>query len=172
MATLTDEQDPALCFSVSYTLREYLSIVQAAYGKRGKPAGGLPWLVRPAAMLVASCLFVIKKRRMPVCHFRIDSHEIQPETADDTLRILWSEVLAVHAYTQGYLVEKAKGPCPCPTAVSGLARGSGLRLGGSAGRRSRMRKAEARDVRVATAAVRPEFANLLFVLAQARGDLR
>lgn len=129
MNTSTDTPEPALSFSVSYSLREYLSIVQdhlptavqAEQLRRGKPPGRLPALARPVVALVASCLFFYKKRRMPVCHFRIDGQAIQRETADGTLTIPWSEVLAVHAYTQGYLVEKAKGAVPLPYRCFGSA---------------------------------------------------
>jgi len=112
----------AVKFSVSYSLGEYLSIVQdhipsvlAAYeAERGKPLTRRPKLLKFFWIPVASVGFLLKKRRMPVCHFTIDRERIQRVTRDGTLDIPWTDVIAVHPYTQGYLVEKSKGAVPLP----------------------------------------------------------
>jgi hypothetical protein len=111
-----------LKFSVSYSLGEYLSIVQdhipsllAAYeAKRGKPLTRSPKLLKLLLIPVASVGFYFKKRRMPICHFTIDREGIQRVTQDGILKFPWSDVVAVHRYTLGYVVEKSKGAVPLP----------------------------------------------------------
>ena len=115
-------QDPVLEFSVNYSLSEYLSIVQdhfpsalAAYdSRRGKPLKRMPWLAKVLLFLVGSIVFYFKKRRMSVCHFTIDGERIQRVTQDGILEIPWTDVVAVHRYTQGYMVQKLKGAVPLP----------------------------------------------------------
>jgi len=112
----------AVKFSVSYSLGEYLSIVQdhipsvlSAYeAERGKPLTRRPKLLKFFWIPLASVGFYFKKRRMPVCHFTIDRERIQRVTRDGTLEIPWTNVIAVHPSTQGYLVEKSKGAVPLP----------------------------------------------------------
>jgi hypothetical protein len=113
-------------FSVSYTLSEYLSFVRdhlpvvmaeelARKGKSGKtPGKGTHALIRATTMAVASVVFFFKKRRMPVCDFEIDEENITRTTADGRLVVPWGKVVAIHRYSQGYLVVKGEGALPLP----------------------------------------------------------
>ncbi len=115
---------PSISFSVSYTLREYLSFVRdhvpagieqmAAAGKikKGKKVNPryVLWLLVP----VATIGFYFKKRRMPVCDFVIDEREIRRTTADGVMVVPWSKVVAIRRYTRGFLIEKSTGAMPLP----------------------------------------------------------
>jgi hypothetical protein len=115
---------PTVSFSVSYSLREYLSFVRdhvpagieqmtaagkVKKGKRVNPRQVL-WLLVP----VATIGFYFKKRRMPVCDFVIDEREIRRTTADGVMGVPWSEVVAIRRYTRGFLIEKSTGAMPLP----------------------------------------------------------
>lgn len=109
-------------FSVSYSLSEYLSIVQdhapsalaAYYSQRGKPLRRMPRLLNCLLIPAASVVFYFKKRRMPVCDFTISSERIERVTQDGVLEIPWSDVVAVQRYTRGYVIQKSKGSVPLP----------------------------------------------------------
>lgn len=109
-------------FSVSYSLSEYLSMVQdhypnalaEYYSQRGKPIKRLSRLAKLLVGLVASIAFYFKKRRMPVCHFTIDGERIQRVTPDGVLNIPWTDIVAVRRYTQGYMLQKSRGAVPLP----------------------------------------------------------
>jgi len=120
--TQNPARTPRLHFSVSYSLAEYRSFVQehmavvmakrvAAKGKRSQ---GQSRLLRWLIGAVAGPAFLLKKRRMPVCEFTIDEHEILRKAADGHLVVPWSKVVAVHRYSQGYLVERDNGGIPIP----------------------------------------------------------
>lgn len=106
--------------SVSYTLSEYLSFVRdhlptilgRAKGHRTAPvlSPKMGWLVKAAASLS----FAIKKLRMPVCEFVIDEQRILRRTSIGELIVPWSDVIEVHRYSQGFLIEKARGAMPLP----------------------------------------------------------
>jgi len=113
----------AIRFSVSYSLNEYLSFVQdhaaVVLAKEAVAKGKVP-KTKPSALtrgmiaMFASIMFLIKKHRMPVCEFEISEQEIRRRTADGELVVAWAEVLAVHKYSRGYLVEKKSGAMPLP----------------------------------------------------------
>ena len=113
---------PTLEFSVSYSLSEYLSIVQdhyprasaSYYSRRGKPLKRITRLTTLVLTLVGSVMFFFKKRRMPVCHFTINGERIKRVTQDGILEFPWTGVVAVHRYTQGYLIQKSRGAVPLP----------------------------------------------------------
>jgi hypothetical protein len=148
---------PAIRFSVSYTLAEYMSILREHIGflfrhmpkaKRlrqttvplalGVLAGLVAWfagagwirtmfaaasalsvLSLPVTLnmwiaLVAPPVFFMKKRRMPVCEFRIDGHGIERTSRLGTLKRSWDEVKMVRRYRRGYLLMFAKGGIPIP----------------------------------------------------------
>lgn len=113
---------PTIEFSVSYSLSEYLSMVQEHYpsalaeyySRRGKPTKRMSRLAKLLVVLVASVAFYFKKRRMHVCHFTVDGERIQRVTQDGVLNILWTDVVAVRRYTQGYMVQKFRGAIPLP----------------------------------------------------------
>jgi hypothetical protein len=114
---------PSITFSVSYTLNEYLSFVQehaaAVLAKQAGAKGKLPrskpsLLSRGLISIFASVMFFFKKRRMPICEFTIDEQRIVRNTALGQLVVLWPEIVAIHRYSQGYLVEKCNGAMPLP----------------------------------------------------------
>jgi hypothetical protein len=148
---------PAIRFSVSYTLGEYMSILREHIGflfrhmpkaKRlrqttvplalGVLAGLVAWLAGPGWIrtmfeaasalsflslpftlnmwiaLVAPPVFFVKKRRMPVCEFRIDGHGIERRSRLGTFEKRWDEVKMVRRYRRGYLLMFARGGIPIP----------------------------------------------------------
>jgi hypothetical protein len=64
--------------------------------------------------LVAPPVFFLKKRRMPVCEFRIDGHGIERSTKQSRLVRSWDEVKMMRRYSRGYLLMFAKGGIPIP----------------------------------------------------------
>ena len=122
MITETDAIPPSIQFSVSYSLSEYLSIVKehlpvaiAEHPRsKGKPRKQPSVFDRFLIVPLASVAFAFKKRRMPVCDFTISEQGIRRVTAMGELHVPWSEVVAVHRYSQGYLVAKKNGGIPLP----------------------------------------------------------
>lgn len=74
----------------------------------------LPFTVPLWVALVAPPVFFLKRRRMPVCEFRIDGEGITRESRLGTLERTWSEVKMVRRYERGYLLMFAKGGMPIP----------------------------------------------------------
>jgi hypothetical protein len=148
---------PAIRFSVSYTLAEYMSILRAHLGfilrhmpnaKRSRQtwgplatgivAGLLAWVIGPGwarnilavcsalsflslpftldlwIALIAPPVFLLKKRRMPVCDFRIDAHGIERTSRLGVFARTWDDVKMVRRYERGYLLMFAKGGIPIP----------------------------------------------------------
>jgi YcxB-like protein len=113
---------PAITFSVSYGLLEYLSFVHAHFPlvvemlvAEGKMKKRPPRVLYPLALLGAPVAFLRKKRSMPVCDFTIDEREIRRVTKDGTLVTPWNSVLAVRRYPRGYFIDKGlKGAMPLP----------------------------------------------------------
>jgi len=110
-----------IAFSVSYSLREYLSFVRdylpdglAEMAAQGKSRGVSARVVRPFALVGAAVAFFFKKRRMPVCDFTIDEAGIRRATRDGVLVIPWNEVRRVYRYTEGYLVREHRGAVALP----------------------------------------------------------
>jgi hypothetical protein len=64
--------------------------------------------------VVAPPVFFLKKRRMPVCAFRIDGRGIERTNRLGTLVRSWDEVRMVRRYSRGYLLMFAKGGIPIP----------------------------------------------------------
>lgn len=125
--TAPGDVEPSLHFSVVYELREYLAIMQEhlpagvqawqrAHAKT--PRDRLSWSSRLALFilvpLMGTPIFLMKKRRMPVCRFSIDARGIERRTKRSTLRVAWSEVIAVHRYSRAYVIEKGNGGLPIP----------------------------------------------------------
>ena len=107
-------------FSVTYKRLEYLRFVTAhltatliKIGKLGadKP---LPLYARHLMAVMGSIAFYLKRRKMPVCHFRIDDIGIFRRTQGGLLTLPWSDVVAVHRYELGLLVAKKSGALPLP----------------------------------------------------------
>jgi hypothetical protein len=74
----------------------------------------LPFTLDMWIALVAPPVFFLKKRRMPVCEFRIDGHGIERSSRLGTLRRTWDEVKMVRRYERGYLLMFARGGIPIP----------------------------------------------------------
>jgi hypothetical protein len=81
--------------------------------------GALSFLSLPIMMdlwigLVAPPVFFLKKRRMPVCEFRIDAHGIERTSRLGIFKRTWDEVKMVRRYERGYLLMFARGGIPIP----------------------------------------------------------
>ena len=74
----------------------------------------LPFTLDLWVALVAPPVFFLKKRRMPVCEFRIDGQGIERSSRRGTLKRSWDEVKMVRRYERGYLLMFARGGIPIP----------------------------------------------------------
>jgi hypothetical protein len=74
----------------------------------------LPFTLELWIALFAPPVFLLKKRRMPVCEFRIDGHGIERSSRLGTLSKTWDEVKMVRRYERGYLLMFARGGLPIP----------------------------------------------------------
>jgi hypothetical protein len=74
----------------------------------------LPFTLDLWIALVAPPVFWLKKRRMPVCEFRIDSRGIERTSRLGTFEGTWDEVRMVRRYERGYLLMFARGGIPIP----------------------------------------------------------
>lgn len=74
----------------------------------------LPFTMDLWIALFAPPVFFLKKRRMPVCEFRIDGRGIERTSRLGTLSRSWDEVKMVRRYDRGYLLMFAKGGIPIP----------------------------------------------------------
>jgi hypothetical protein len=74
----------------------------------------MPFTLNMWIALIAPPVFFLKKRRMPVCEFRIDGHGIERSSRLGTLRRTWDEVKMVRRYERGYLLMFARGGIPIP----------------------------------------------------------
>jgi hypothetical protein len=74
----------------------------------------LPMTIDLWSALVLPPVFFLKKRRMPVCEFRIDGRGIERTSRLGTLARSWDEVRMVRRYRRGYLLMFAKGGIPIP----------------------------------------------------------
>jgi hypothetical protein len=126
--------DAPIRFSVAYSLGEYLGFVRdhlAFLARRGKPgARRRAWegMVSAACVaLLATPVFYWKKRRMPVCEFRIDAAGIERGTRQGCFMRRWDEVRAVRRYRRGYLVMFEKGAIPIPFRCLTAEQQEGLR---------------------------------------------
>lgn len=64
--------------------------------------------------LIGPPVFFLKKRRMPVCEFRIDGRGIARTSRLGTVERGWNEVKMVRRYERGYLLMFARGGVPIP----------------------------------------------------------
>ena len=74
----------------------------------------LPFMLDLWIGLIAPPVFLLKKRRMPVCEFRIDGHGIERSSRLGILSKTWDDVKMVRRYERGYLLMFAKGGIPIP----------------------------------------------------------
>jgi hypothetical protein len=126
---------PPICFPVVYRLPEYLAVLRehlprqllAAERARG---GRLSWRMRVALRvlvpLVGTPMFLLKKRRMPVCRFRIDAAGIEREAGGGRLVLAWDEVVAVHRLRGVWRVDTGRGGLPLPHRCLDLAQRAAL----------------------------------------------
>ena len=76
--------------------------------------GSLPGTVGFWVVLLATPLFLLKKRRMPLCKFTIDRAAIARSSKAGECRRGWDEVKSVRSYSRGYLVLFERGAVPIP----------------------------------------------------------
>jgi hypothetical protein len=74
----------------------------------------LPFTLDLWIALIAPPVFLLKKRRMPVCDFRIDAHGIERTSRLGVFARTWDDVKMVRRYERGYLLMFAKGGIPIP----------------------------------------------------------
>jgi hypothetical protein len=74
----------------------------------------LPLTIDLWIALVGPPVFFLKKRRMPVCEFRIDGRGIERSSRLGTFTRTWDDVKMVRRYRRGYLLMFAKGGIPIP----------------------------------------------------------
>jgi hypothetical protein len=74
----------------------------------------LPFTLDLWIAVFAPPIFFLKKRRMPVCEFRIDGHGIARTSRLGTFERTWDEVTMVRRYSRGYLLMFARGGIPIP----------------------------------------------------------
>lgn len=122
-ATLTARHAPGgpaeepIRFTVSYGLREYLSIVMdfipIAMREQGRSRTRLSFAWRLLLPLLLAPMFLYKKMRVGECHFRIDHQGVSRRSRGGPITSTWRE-LRVHRLSQAYLVLKSKGGMPLP----------------------------------------------------------
>lgn len=109
--------DEPIRFTVSYSLREYLSVVldfiPIALQEQGRSVARLPFVWRLLLPLVLSPIFLYKKLRVGDCHYRIDDQGVSRRSRGGSIESTWRE-LQVHALSQAYLVLKSHGGMPLP----------------------------------------------------------
>ncbi len=74
----------------------------------------MPFTLDLWVALIAPPVFFLKKRRMPVCEFRVDGYGIERHSRLGTFKKTWDEVKMVRRYERGYLLMFAKGGVPIP----------------------------------------------------------
>ena len=115
----------SISFEVTYRFDEYLSIVsEYVLFRRNKRAGKrsmqfekasrLPWYTRIELSLTLPLVFRYKVKKVGTCTFQIDDQQIQRSSKLGLFRLPWRDVVAIHRFSHGYLVEKAKGAVPLP----------------------------------------------------------
>jgi hypothetical protein len=128
-------------FTVVYRLPEYLAILrehlptalqarERARGTGARDRQSLPARIalRLLLPLVGVPAFLLKKRRMPVCHFAVDAAGIAREAADGRLFVAWRDVVAVHRLRAAWLVDKGDGALPIPRRCLDAAQRSAFEL--------------------------------------------
>jgi hypothetical protein len=76
--------------------------------------GSLPGTLGFWVPLLAMPMFLLKRRRMPVCEFAIDRSAIARSSRAGEFRRGWEEVTAVRSYSRGYLLLFKRGALPIP----------------------------------------------------------
>ncbi|MFZ3321091.1 MAG: YcxB family protein [Usitatibacter sp.] len=113
---------PSISFSVSYGLREYLSIfrdhlpamleMQVAAGLMKRRPSKL-WY--PLLLVASTGVFFVKKHRVGDCDFVIDGKGIRRTARDGTMMVPWNDLIAVPRYSRAFLFDKGlEGAMPLP----------------------------------------------------------
>lgn len=74
----------------------------------------LPVMMRFVVAMIGLPIFMLKRKRMPVCDFTIDDEKIVRVTAMGTCTVSWLDVVSVSCYTQAYLLSFKRGAMPIP----------------------------------------------------------
>lgn len=99
-------------FDVAYHFAEYRAFV---FAHLRQVKGISPGLVGRAFFSgVAAIAFAAKKRKMPLCSFKINDEGITRVTRLGSLVVPWRNVTNIYRYEPGYLIEKGKGALPIP----------------------------------------------------------
>lgn len=108
-------------FDAVYSLSEYLGFLRDHLSftlRRASPPVRLRRITIPLACacitLIGIPVFLVKKRRMPHCAFRIDGDGIERSTRAGTLVRSWADIRGVRRYRRGFLVMYDRGAMPIP----------------------------------------------------------
>jgi hypothetical protein len=125
---------PSIRFTVRYRLREYLAIVgeylprrllelqrSRAKARPRRLGWGARLILALMVPLVGGPLFLLKRRRMPVCRFTIDAERIRREAGGRVLSVPWADVVAVHRLAGAWMIDKGDGAMPLPFRCLGAA---------------------------------------------------
>lgn len=63
---------------------------------------------------LAAVAFPLKMRRVGTCTFTIDDDGLRRRSKDGQVSVSWDDVLYIHRYEPGYLIEKGHGAFPIP----------------------------------------------------------
>ena len=125
----TPQPMDSIAFTVSYGLREYLSIVrdygawhQATEGGKIEATPNSRGLLqriyhKVTIYFLAPPIFLLKKRAVGECRFTVDQEGITRRSKNGDVALPWKEVLRVHRLSEAYLVEKSEGALPLPYRV-------------------------------------------------------
>lgn len=114
------EDHEPLSFSVTYRLREYLSLVRShvlATAGQPRPTRLDRFNVTVTLAVVGTVMFLIKSRRVGSCEFHVDADGITRTSNEGPVLVPWSDVVALHTYEAGYLIELGEGAMPVPYRV-------------------------------------------------------
>lgn len=114
-----------ISFEVYYRTDEYVSVVSeyALFRRRQKmrkksktipTTARLPWDQKLAIRFLAPLILQYKMRKLGTCAFHIDENQIQRISKQGTLTIPWRDDVAIHRFSQAYLIEKRRGAVPLP----------------------------------------------------------
>jgi class 3 adenylate cyclase len=99
-------------FEVAYQLGEYRQfVIEYVRHLRGRREG---FLGRMFLSMFAAPVFLFKVSKVGRCSFALDSERIVRTSKIGKLTIPWADVVAVHRYTPGLLIEKQRGGVPIP----------------------------------------------------------
>lgn len=123
---------PRVEFHVRYRLGEYLHFVTEHAFDADETlrtlGGARRHLARLMLLSVATIGFMYKTLRLGRCHFSIDAAGLSRRTRRGAGSVAWSEVKAVHTYSQGFLIELGHGAVPIPFRVLSTGQQARFRL--------------------------------------------